>query len=203
MFSHLRSILCVISGFRREVCEIYALLGITTVRCVISQKSADLLDELFIYVMTKTPTGKYNPTRVVRRERSEQTNSNNRTKTSRRKQVRVKGQNKTKTNTVRASSINIEDKTYIVNNNYNYINYDYDYNYKLMYIYGHLFQQIWLYCDLVFRNPLHRFPSLGCWLFVTSTVYKGPAHQIMWLQHGAFCVTVHKPTHPESCNIVE
>jgi hypothetical protein len=25
----------------------------------------------------------------------------------------------------------------------------------------------------------------------------------MWLQHGAFCVTVHKPTHPESCNIVE
>jgi len=79
----------VISGFRRKVCEICALLGITTLRCVISQKSANLLDQLFIYALTKKPTGKYNPTGIVRRERSEQTSKNNRTKTSRRKQVRL------------------------------------------------------------------------------------------------------------------
>jgi hypothetical protein len=79
MFPHRRSVLCVISGFHREVWEIYALLGNTTVRCIISQQSAKLLDELFIYALTKTPTGKYNPTRRVRRERSERTNNNNRT----------------------------------------------------------------------------------------------------------------------------
>jgi len=83
MFPYLRSILSVISGFRREVRVICAVLGITTARCVISQKSANLLAQLFIYALTKKPTGKCNPTRLVRRERNEQTNKNNRTKTSR------------------------------------------------------------------------------------------------------------------------
>lgn len=70
MFPHLRSVIYVISGFRREVCENCALLGITTVRCVISQKSANLLDQLFIYAVTKKPTGKYNPTwRVKKRKK--------------------------------------------------------------------------------------------------------------------------------------
>jgi hypothetical protein len=79
MFPHPRWILCVISGFSHEVCEIYALLRITTVRCVISQKNANVLYELFIYALTITPTGKYNPTRRVRREKNEQTNNNKRT----------------------------------------------------------------------------------------------------------------------------
>jgi len=59
MFPHLRSILCLISGFRREVREICAGLGITTVRCVISRKRANLLDQLVIYALTKNPTSKY------------------------------------------------------------------------------------------------------------------------------------------------
>jgi hypothetical protein len=72
-FPYLRSILCVISGFRREVFEICALLGITTVRCVISQKSINILGLLFIYAVTKKSTGKYSSTRIVKRERSEKT----------------------------------------------------------------------------------------------------------------------------------
>jgi len=83
-FPHFRLIICVISEFRREACEICALLGITTVRCVISQKSANLLDQSFICVLTKKPTGMCNPTRIIRRERSEQT------KTIVRKQVRLR-----------------------------------------------------------------------------------------------------------------
>jgi ABC-type siderophore export system fused ATPase/permease subunit len=88
IFPHLRSILYVISGFRREICEICALLGITTLCCVICQKSANLLDQLFIYSLNKKQTGKYNPTHI---ERSEQTSKNNRTKTSRQKTSQVKG----------------------------------------------------------------------------------------------------------------
>ena len=96
IFPNLRSKLCVTSGFRREVREICALLGITTVRCVISQKSANLLDQLFIYAMTKKPNGKCSPTRIARRGRSEQTDKNNRSKTSRRKQVRLKAKTEPK-----------------------------------------------------------------------------------------------------------
>ena len=106
-FPYLRSILCVISGFRREVFEICALLGITTVRCVISQKSINILGLLFIYAVTKKSTGKYSSTRIVKRERSEKNRQNGRIKTSGRKQVRVRGQNRTKTNAVRATSIKL------------------------------------------------------------------------------------------------
>jgi hypothetical protein len=70
----------------------------------------NLLDQLFIYALTKKPTGKYNPTRIVRRERSEQTNKNECRKTSRRKQVRLKAKKRTKNKAVRASSTEIEDK---------------------------------------------------------------------------------------------
>ena len=67
------------------------------------------------------------------------------------------------------------------------------YIYICIYIYRHLLQFIWLHRDLAIRNTLRRFPRLGCCLFVTCAVHRGPTHKITRLQHGTFCVAMYKP----------